>query len=197
MTEPWIELYRAHQRVMRHVDPRLAGVIRARLARLAEMGHCDRSAAHRFTNAKNERGRRREWFIRSPEPGLAPGEPLFELPELLNGRLSIQAITDTSNKQLFAFSAMLAGEAPLGSPRTVAAHFVDRPSGRGGCGHALFHCHVGPTLEAQPRVRVPLPPVGPVGILDWLLAIVVPAWEPAPWPKLLAALGGDSAAGEA
>jgi hypothetical protein len=29
---------------------------------------------------------------------------------------------------------------------------------------------------------VPLPALRPEDALDWLLAMVVPGWEPAPWP---------------
>ena len=56
--------------------------------------------------------------------------------------------------------------------------------GAGGCGHATFHCHVGPDLDAKPKVRVPFPAVGPEHALDWLLATVVPGIEPMPWTDL-------------
>jgi hypothetical protein len=62
----------------------------------------------------------------------------------------------------------------------------DRKGG-GACGHAAFHCHVGLTLEHEPKVRVPLPAVAPADALDWLLSTVVPNWEPAPWTRIFGA----------
>lgn len=68
----------------------------------------------------------------------------------------------------------------------------DRKGG-GACGHAAFHCHVGPTLDHEPKVRVPLPAIGPAAALDWLLSIVIPAWEPAPWAGVVAARSSAAA----
>ncbi len=56
--------------------------------------------------------------------------------------------------------------------------------GAGACSHAALHCHVGADLDAKPQVRVPLPAVSVVDALDWLIATVVPGWEPAPWSEL-------------
>ena len=42
-------------------------------------------------------------------------------------------------------------------------------------------------LDHESKVRVPFPAVGPADALDWLLSIVVPAWEPAPWTDVVAA----------
>ena len=63
--------------------------------------------------------------------------------------------------------------------------------GSGACGHAAFHCHVGPTLDAEPKVRVPLPPLHPADALDWVLSQVVPGYEPAPWSDVEAAASGS------
>jgi hypothetical protein len=60
--------------------------------------------------------------------------------------------------------------------------------GIGACGHAAFHCHIGPTLDAQPKLRVPLPPLRPARALEWMLSQVVPAYEAAPWPAVKSAL---------
>jgi hypothetical protein len=91
------------------------------------------------------------------------------------------------------FTAMIEGTTPAGLPWAAAVHLEDDREaaeqdrkGGGACGHAAFHCHVGPTLDHEPKVRVPLPAVGPADALDWLLSIVVPAWEPAPWASVLA-----------
>lgn len=67
--------------------------------------------------------------------------------------------------------------------------------GSGACGHAALHCHVGPTLDADPKVRVPLPPLPPADALDWILSQVVPGWEPTPWPEVMAEPATSAAAG--
>jgi hypothetical protein len=80
-------------------------------------------------------------------------------------------------------------------------HLTEAPEGEGLCGHALLHCHVGSSPEeaaeesaaadtgpadAQQRKlrhfspRVPLPWLNPWEALEWLLATVDPALDPAP-----------------
>ncbi|HEX4422555.1 MAG TPA: hypothetical protein VH165_31790 [Kofleriaceae bacterium] len=73
-----------------------------------------------------------------------------------------------------------------GFARAYWAALLERKGG-GACGHAAFHCHVGLTLEHEPKVRVPLPAVAPADALDWLLSTVVPNWEPAPWTRIFGA----------
>ena len=43
-------------------------------------------------------------------------------------------------------------------------------------------------MAAKPKVWVPLPPVGPVAALDWVLSVIVPGWEPAKWSDVDAAM---------
>ena len=72
-------------------------------------------------------------------------------------------------------------------PDPIAMHLED-DSEDDACSHAALHAHVGPTLDATPKVRVPLPQVGPLAAFDWLLSMGVPGWEPAPWEAVRSAL---------
>jgi len=54
---------------------------------------------------------------------------------------------------------------------------------------------VGPDREMAPEVRVPLPALGPVEVLEWVLSQLVPTaqFEPAPWADVQTALKKVSA----
>jgi len=45
---------------------------------------------------------------------------------------------------------------------------------------------MGPNLDAEPVIRVPLPAIGPSEALEWVISQLVPtpAFEPAPWTSL-------------
>jgi hypothetical protein len=170
--------------------------IRQRFRLLAERGHCDPGLLSRFTYDKNDRNAHvRLWRIAGTGND---GEPLWDLPNLEDARLNVQLLTGTRKHELHALTIMLTGKTPSGARWCVALHLPDdREStecpggdrqGSGACGHAAFHCHVGPTLDDEPKVRVPLPPLLPAEALDWVLAQVVPDYEPAPWPFVEAAL---------
>ncbi len=82
-------------------------------------------------------------------------------------------------------------------PLAIAVHLPDDHEtvktdadrqGDGACGHAALHCHIGPTLDALPKLRVPLPALRPARALEWMLSQVVPAYEAAPWSEVRAAL---------
>jgi hypothetical protein len=59
-------------------------------------------------------------------------------------------------------------------------------AGHGACGHAALHAHVGPTMNDEPKVRVPLPGLGAGQALEWVLSQVVPTldFEAAPWASI-------------
>ncbi|MCL2824561.1 MAG: hypothetical protein FWD57_11265, partial [Polyangiaceae bacterium] len=64
--------------------------------------------------------------------------------------------------------------------------------GSGACGHAAFHCHIGPDLDAKPKLRIPLPAIGPADALDWVLSqLCGDGFEPAPWPQVKAEIDND------
>ena len=51
----------------------------------------------------------------------------------------------------------------------------------------------GPALDGEPKGCVPLPPLLLPEALDWVLCQVVPDYEPAPWPSVVAALSSEPA----
>jgi hypothetical protein len=187
----WSALYEQH-RDMRLLSTDVARSIRQKLLAVAERGHCAKTIQGRFT--RRDRGGLREWFIQPLEPS-DQREPLVGLPSLQDAHLTVLALLSRKADHVHQFTAMIEGKTPSGLPWAAAVHLEgdqepaeqDRKGG-GACGHAAFHCHVGPTLDHEPKVRVPLPAVGPADALDWLLSIVIPAWEPAPWADVLARL---------
>jgi hypothetical protein len=175
---PWLDLYQQHTK-MRKVDSSLSSEIRKRLTRLAEKGHCDKTIQGRFTHKSNNA--RHEWFIAPKDGGSKGTEPLANLPNLEAAKLTVLALVE--NEQLHCLSIIITGQTKQGQTWTAAIHLDDDTGkdrgrrGNGACSHATFHCHIDPTLETPPAVRVPLPPIGPVAALDWVLSLVVPGWD--------------------
>ncbi|AUX29551.1 MULTISPECIES: hypothetical protein [Sorangium] len=196
----WVDLYRAQRDVRSLSSSTWTDEIRKRLIALSKAGHCDTSVKGRFTYKHN--GSLLEWSIRDGS-STAP-LPLQKIPDLTSAELSLMALADRSN-HLHQFTVMVEGKRADGSAWALAVHFEDdrvtekNPGGdrkgTGACGHAAFHCHVGPGLDVAPKVRVPLPAVGPVEALDWVLSQLVPTsrFEPAPWAQVQAALKKASA----
>lgn len=184
----WGALYEQH-RDMRSASADLITSVRQRLIELAERGHCSRTIQGRFT--RRDRGGLREWFIQQLDSH-DERERLVGLPSLHDARLTVLALLSRRADHVHQFTLMLEGTAPTGLPWAAAVHLEDdrEPDtdrkGGGACSHAAFHCHVGPTLDHEPKVRVPFPAVGPAGALDWLLSIVIPDWDPAPWRRMQA-----------
>jgi hypothetical protein len=186
----WRALYEQHHG-LRSGSPDLATSLRKRLLALAARGHCAKTIQGRFT--RRDHGGLRELFIQPVAPG-DEREPLVALPSLQDARLTVLALISRKADHVHQFTAMIEGTTQIGLPWAAAIHLEDDRTpaeqdrkGGGACGHAAFHCHVGPTLDHEPKVRVPFPAVGPADALDWLLSIVVPAWEPAPWTDVVAA----------
>jgi len=186
----WSALYQAHCD-MRSVSADLATSLRRQLVALAERGHCAKTIQGRFT--RRDRGGLRELYIQPLDP-TDQREPLIHLPSLQDARLTVLGLVSRKADHVHEFTAMIEGTAPGERRWAAAIHLEDDRAvgeqdrrGGGACSHAAFHCHVGPTLDDEPKVRVPLPAVGPAGALDWLLSIVVPGWEPTPWHKVVPA----------
>lgn len=191
----WAELYAQHQTV-RPGAKELPAAIRRRLVELAARKHCSPTIQGRFT--RRDRGPVGEWLIDQSDPG-SSGELLEGLPWLRNARLTVLALVSRRTEHVHKFTAMIEGIARTERPWTAAVHLDDdlEPEkqdrkGSGACGHAAFHCHVGPTLDDEPKVRVPFPAVTPADALDWLLSTVVPDWEPFPWNALKDRMPGDA-----
>lgn len=104
------------------------------------------------------------------------------LPGLTRAALTVMVAFRPRSERLDRATVMVEGETAAGAPIAIAVHLDPEPRSGGACGHALAHCHVGPTLESVPKIRVPFPLPGPVHALDWALSQLVPDWEPAPWP---------------
>lgn len=183
----WRTLYGQHGET-RHTGNDLAAALRQRLLRLATLEHCSDTIQGRFT--RRQKGDLIEWYIQ-PNDRASIREPLLELPDLRDAHLTLLALVNRRGDHLHQFTAMIEGTTTAGSSWAAAVHLEDdRPlpggdrRGTGACGHAALHCHVGPTLDDVPKVRVPFPAVQPADALDWLLSTVVPSWEPAPWSAL-------------
>jgi len=106
---------------------------------------------------------------------------------VVNKQDHIQAVNlwITSKKRESAEPLAIAVHLP--DDHDTSATDADR-QGAGACGHAALHCHIGPTLDAPPKIRVPLPALRPARALEWMLSQVVPAYEAAPWSDVRAAL---------
>lgn len=186
----WRALYEQH-RAMRAESVDLASSLRQRLIDLARRGHCADTIRGRFT--RRQLGARYELYIQSDDGR----EPLLALPQLADARLTVLAVISRRTEHLHQFTAMIEGMTAetmtaTRSPWVAAVHLEDDHEppdhdrkGSDACGHAAFHCHVGPTMDHDFKGRVPFPAVGPVGALDWLLSVVVPAWKPAPWGEIV------------
>ncbi|HET7499466.1 MAG TPA: hypothetical protein VFK02_00625 [Kofleriaceae bacterium] len=173
----WLELYKAHR-----------GTLRRRLVELAERGHCERTIQGRFT--RRERGALRELHIQRDDVQ-TQGEPLSALPALQDARLTVLALLSRKADHVHQFTAMIKRTTCGGQPWVAAVHLEDDRAtveqdrkGGGACSHAALHCHIGPTLDDEPKVRVPLPAIELGDAFDWLLSTVVPGWEPARWSQI-------------
>jgi hypothetical protein len=191
----WVHLYGAHSKARSLGSPVWSTDLRKRLIALSEAGYVDGSVAGRFTYKQD--GNLLEWSIRTD--GSTAPIALHNLADLPSAELSLMALADRQN-HLHQFTVMIEGKRSDNSPWALAVHFEDDRvtakspdgdrKGTGACGHAAFHCHVGPNLDLTPKVRVPLPALSPVEALDWAISQIVSSadFEPAPWPAVLAAL---------
>jgi hypothetical protein len=184
----WIDLYAAHQQARALSTSGWSGELRNRLIALSKAGYCDPIIAGRFTYTTE--GSLVQWSIRSE--GKSTSVALDNLPDLKVADLSLMALVSRKH-HLHQFTVMVEGFRSDDSPWALAVHLPDdrrtlqNPmgdrQGLGAGGHAALHCHVGPDLDLAPKVRVPLPPLGPVAVLDWVISQIVPSspFEPAPW----------------
>ncbi|MBN1207416.1 MAG: hypothetical protein JXB05_21240 [Myxococcaceae bacterium] len=187
----WLKLHGRH-RELRATGGSSIQDIRRVLQLLTRRKHAALSLLNRFTNRKNVEAARREWHIAAPQDAKQEekkewSEPLQNLdPSVSEARLTLLALTDESDVRLSQLTIMLSGKRATGDSFAVAAHLDDCHKGMGACGHALFHCHVGPDLSTTPKVRVPLPALRPAAALEWVLSVVLPNWEPVPWSQVVA-----------
>ncbi len=192
----WVDLYRAQTAARSLSSGAWSSDLRKRLVALSNEGYCDPSVQGRFTYEHD--GNLVKWSIR--DSGKAVPVALKQIAGLDRAELSLMALGARDTHHLHQFTVMVEGTRPDGSAWTLAVHFEDDRTtdknndadrrGTGAGGHAAFHCHVGSGLDVAPKVRVPLPALGPVEALEWVLSQLVPTtkFEPAPWPEVQAAL---------
>jgi hypothetical protein len=166
---PWRDLAGAVEN-NRAFRPEEIARLRRRIAALATRGICGEGAPHRF--------KRKLAGDRAEEIGTFE---LAEVPHLARATLTVMVDYQRRAERLDRSTVMVDGETASGVRFAVAVHLDGNPMGAGACGHAMAHCHVGPGLDADPKIRVPFPFAGPVEALDWVLSQLVPDWEPAPW----------------
>lgn len=206
----WVELYRQHRMLRAMHDRQAANELRAVLRHLSEGTYAAlrHGAQHRLVEKYDRatgsvtytlgHGRAGEELALAALP-----PPLHPAVALRRACLTILLRFDRRAERLRELAVMLTGARHDGSSWALAVHLPhdgetdDRPSGDreglGACGHAALHCHVGPTLDAEPKVRVPFPPLRPAQVLEWVVSQVIPTeeFEPAPWPRVAAMLDGS------
>ncbi|MBA3549394.1 MAG: hypothetical protein H0T76_23210 [Nannocystis sp.] len=195
----WFDLYQQHT-TLRHMNDReAANEVRQVFVRHSEEHYAlfKRNASARLLEARDPRTSVTYTLTRD-----RAGEALTldTLPEptrravaLKHARLTVLLRFDRKRDHLQELAVMLTGIRHDDTPLEFAVHLPhdleegkhpngDR-DGLGACGHAALHCHVAPTLDTEPKVRVPLPPLRPAQIVEWVLSQVVPTgeFEPAPW----------------
>lgn len=190
----WIALYKSHGSA-RTVHPSWTTEVRKKLIALADAKHCDEAIRGRFSNQNV--GDLVEWSIR--KDGAQVAEPLTRLADLEIAEITVLGLV-SKRGHLHAFTVSVEGMRKDGTLWTLAVDLPDDREtsknskgdrqGLGACSHAAFHCHVGPDRATAPEVRVPLPALGPVEALEWVLSQIVPTaeFEPAPWAEVTAAL---------
>lgn len=192
----WVHLYVSHRKGRASVRwEACAEDIRKLLIQVADAGHCDGSIRGRFTGRHD--GNVVVWSIR--RNGERAAEPLMGLPDLEVAKIYVACIADGRGR-LHAFTVSVEGMRKDGSSWSLAVDLPDDRGGvdsadgdrqgRGACGHAALHCHVGPDRETSPQVRVPLPSLTPSEVLQWVFSQIIPtlAFEPAPWAAVKADL---------
>jgi hypothetical protein len=187
----WDLLYRSHQGLRSSEAKEWTSEVRKKLIALAKAGHCDGSIQGRFSYQRA--GDLETWSIRSPAAAV-----LTAVPGLASASLTALFLVNVRNAHFRAMTVMVEGKRPDGSPWMLAVHLPDdretdqNPAGDrqglGACSHAALHCHVGPDFLTAPEVRVPLPPLGPTQVVEWVLSQLIPrpAFEPAPWAGIKA-----------
>jgi hypothetical protein len=184
----WFELYGQHASLRDSF-----GLQRSLQAVLRKMSEAELVAHNASWFLRKREVRAYEFLFTQPTMGSTDAGviKLLLLPTLKSAELSISAVL--ANNRLHEFVASISGTTLTHGDWVAAVHLHsdrDTPAdptwnadwaGDGACTHAVYHCHVGPTMKATPKVRVPLPAVSPADALLWLVATVYPDLEPAPW----------------
>ncbi|WAS97934.1 hypothetical protein [Nannocystis punicea] len=197
---PWLDLYRQHGALRAMNDREAANEVRRVLRKLSEKPYAvlRGDAPARLVEGRVPRSDTVQYTLGREREGEALELedlpfPLQEAVALRSARLAVLLRFNRRAERLQEMNIMLSGVRRDASPWAVAVHLPpdgqDR-DGLGACGHAALHCHIGPTLDAKPKVRVPFPPLRPAQVVEWAVSQVVPTaeFEPAPWPRVEAML---------
>jgi hypothetical protein len=204
----WVDLYTQHQSLRKGAHRNAVDAIRGELRRFAELRFSvlPEQIQSRFQPADNQQTGLKTYKLglgqASGEELILPRHPGYQngLIHLEEARLTILLLVNTESDHLHEMTVMLEGKRADDTPVTIAVHLPDdrvtkkRPhgdrQGHGACGHAALHCHIGPTLDVPPELRVPMPALTPGEVVAWVLSQVVPTpdFEPAPWEDVLGAL---------
>jgi len=196
--KPWVNLYRAHTAFRKDGLVAVTSIRRV----LREMGEQSPSVFDKHVHQRLQPKKNQKNGLRILQLGLG-GRESFDLSGaglgghgVVEASLTVQMLLDRSTGHLHSLTLMVEAKKLDGAPWAIAVHLSDDRGnsgdhdGHGACGHAALHCHVGPTLDDKPNVRVPLPSVDAGELVGWLVSQVVPAlgFERAPWPEVAAAL---------
>ena len=191
------EIDRARREQPRYDLTRVTGVIK----RLGDRGFCDKSAKHWLSEVNGPKGMTIRAWSRSANAFDNRGHHALRLRALrfladtanasmpdhlrLGPVLSLRVVMDRAGR-LREFSVGIDGacrgtaEGAVGSRWYARVDLTETPEGQGDCGHPLLHAHIGDDPDAVLSPRAPLPWMLPHEALEWLLATVDPALEPAP-----------------
>ena len=188
MTAPsvWADLAHQHEAARNVSHTKVDTLLRDRVKGLVKREHCADRYLGKVTFKKGLRGDKAEIYVAGRDD-TAWGEdiPLHDLPDVDEVKLSIHVVLDDRQRRLAKYTIRLSGlYRTTRAPWIASVELDDRRLGAGACGHAIIHCHVGPDHDITPQFRLPCPPLKPWDALDWLLAMVVPGWEPVPWPAV-------------
>lgn len=201
----WLDLYQSHRDLRRTDGREIITDLRRLLKKLGELQPSvfNKHIQQRLQPKNNNQNYVREYRLGDGGEYIATwnlSEGDQEKVYLEKALLTVQLLLNAASGYLYMMTLMVEGTKHDGSPWTIAIHLSDdRETGKnpdgdrqghGAGGHAALHCHVGPTLDDTPKVRVPLPPLSPAALLAWLMTQVVPtsSVEPAPWTDILEAL---------
>jgi hypothetical protein len=178
----WSDLYEAHEAARALGSRDVANELRNRVKELVRRRHCDGKYTGKVDYKKNGARGKKEIWVKGTEDSMGDRIPLQGLEHLSPAWLSMAAIVDGAT--IDKFTVRLEGTTSDHRSWMTSIEMDSEPMGSGACGHPVIHCHVGPDHVAEPNVRVAMPALKPWDALDWLLSLVIPTWEPAPWASV-------------
>jgi len=195
---PWVKLYQEHTALREQGREAVTAIRRA----LRDIGEKNPSVFSAHAHQRLQPRKNSEKGLKTYQLNNDGCEVLNLAETGLGGHgvrqasLTVLMLLNVSTGHLHALTLMVEATKADGLPWTMAVHLPNDQGentdhhGYGACGHAALHCHVGPTLDEEPKIRVPLPAVNAGELVGWLVSQVVPTldFERAPWSDVGAAL---------